>query len=130
MELVIAQEDPRLEEVRALLERHFALGDEFEIPPQDRFALDVDGLLDPSVTFVTARLDGQLVGIGALKELDPSHGELKSMHTAEAARRQGVASALVDYLLSVATGRNYERVSLETGNTDHFVGARAMYAKA
>ena len=130
MDLVIAQEDPRLDDVVALLDRHFALGDEFAIPVEDRFALGVDGLLDPSVTFVTARLDGRLVGIGAIKELDPSHGELKSMHTAEAVRRQGVASALVDHLLSVAVDRNYQRVSLETGNTDDFEGARAMYAKA
>jgi len=116
--------------VRALLDRHYALGDAFEIPPEDRFALDMDGLLDSTVTFLTARVDGVLVGIGAIKELDSSHGELKSMHTAEAARRQGVASALVDHLLEVAARRGYRRVSLETGNTDHFEGARSMYAKA
>lgn len=130
MQLVITQEDPRGEDVRALLDRHYALGDEFEIPPQDRFALDIDGLLDPSVAFFTARIDGVLVGMGALKELDASHGEVKSMHTAEAFRRQGVARALVDHLLSVAASRNYRRVSLETGNTDDFAGARSMYAKA
>jgi len=130
VELVIAQEDPRLEDVRALLDRHYALGDEFDIPPQDRFALDIDGLLDSTVTFCTARLDGVLVGIGALKELDGSHGEVKSMHTAQAARRQGVASALVRHLLAIASARNYQRVSLETGNTDDFAGARSMYAKA
>src|SRR3954452_7933761 len=98
MALIIGQEDPRLEDVRALLDRHYALGDEFEIPPQDRFALDIDGLLDPTVTFCTARIDGVLVGIGALKALDESHGEVKSMHTAQTARRKGVASALVAHL--------------------------------
>jgi len=69
------------------------------------------------------------VGIGALKRLDASHAEVKSMHTSEAARGQGVGRAMVDHLLAVAAERNYQRVSLETGTMDAFAPARSLYTK-
>ena len=129
MALVIAEEDPRGDDVRALLARHIALAYEFT-PPEDVFALDIDGLVDPAITFFTARLNGSLVGMGAIKELDPAHGELKSMHTVASSRRQGIGEALVGHLLGVAAGRKYRRVSIETGNTEDYLPARSMYAKA
>jgi len=125
--LVIAVEDPRTDDVRALLATHLAFAREVT-PPEGVFALDIDGLLDPSVTFFSARRDGELVGVGALKELDASHAELKSMHTVAAVRRQGVGRALVQHLLAVAADRDYKRVSLETGTEDAFVPARAFYS--
>src|SRR5215472_9782515 len=81
---LIAVDDPRKADVRALLERHleFSLG---TTPPEHSFALDVDGLLDPAITFYSFRADGDLLGIGAIKQLDLEHGEIKSMHTARAA---------------------------------------------
>lgn len=91
-------------------------------------ALGVEGLVDPAVTFFSARLDGVLVGVGALKELDEAHAELKSLHTVEGARGQGVGRALVEHLLSVAAARNYRRVSLETGTMEAFAPARSLYA--
>jgi putative acetyltransferase len=93
-------------------------------------ALGVDALLDPAVTFFSARRAGMLVGVGALKELDDSHVELKSMHTAEHARRRGVGRALVNHLVGVARERGYRRVSLETGTTDAFAPALALYSSA
>ena len=126
---VIAVDDPRAEDVRALLEAHLAFAREVT-PPEDVHALDIEGLLDPAVTFFSARVDGELVGIGALKQLDDSHAELKSMHTVEAARCRGVGRAMVDHLLSVATERRCRRVSLETGTMDVFAPARGLYAKA
>jgi len=128
MGLVIAADDPRAGDIRDLLERHLAFSREVT-PAEGVHALDVDGLLDPAVTFISARLDGELVGVGALKQLDESHAELKSMHTLKAARRRGVGRAIVDHLLSVAAERNYQRVSLETGVMDAFAPARALYAK-
>jgi putative acetyltransferase len=92
-------------------------------------ALDVEGLLEPAVTFFSARQDGVLLGVGAIKRLDESHAELKSMHTTEAARHQGVASCLVAHLLAFAAASNYGRVSLETGTMDAFAPARSLYAK-
>ncbi|TMB74999.1 MAG: GNAT family N-acetyltransferase [Chloroflexi bacterium] len=128
MEVVIAVDDPRVDDVRALLEAHLAFS-RAVTPPGHVHALEIDGLLDPAVTFFSARRDGALVGIGALKRLDDSHAEVKSMHTIEAARGQGVGRAMVDHLLMVAAARNYQRVSLETGTMDAFAPARSLYTK-
>jgi putative acetyltransferase len=123
---VIAVDDPRTADVYALLERHLAFA-RATTPPEDVHALDLDGLLDPAVTFFSARRDGELLAIGALKQLDETHGELKSMHTAAAARRTGIGRAMVDHLVDLARQRGYRRVSLETGTTDAFWPARALY---
>jgi len=125
----ISVDDPRSEDVRRLLERHLAFTSA-QSPPEDCHALDVDGLLDPAVTFFSYRSDGVLLGVGALKRLDAGHAELKSMHTAEAARRQGIGRAMVDHLLEVARRRGYRRVSLETGSMEAFEPSRSLYARA
>ena len=70
------------------------------------------------------------VGVTALKRLDQSHAELKSMHTRETERGRGAGRAMVEHLLTFARREGYRRVSLETGSTDEFVAARALYAKA
>lgn len=93
-------------------------------------ALDGDGLAGPDVEFFAYRDDGTLLGVGALKRLDRAHVELKSMHTAEAARGRGVGRAMLAYLLGVARDRGYRRVSLETGSMAEFGPARALYASA
>lgn len=125
----IAVDDPRAEDVRALLERHLAFT-HATTPPEDVHALDIDGLLDPAVTFFSLRNGGEVLGVGALKRLDDEHAEIKSMHTAVAARGRGVARALVDHLLAVARERGFRRVSLETGSGPDFLPARALYAGA
>jgi len=125
-DLLIDSDDPRRPEVRAILERHL----EFSFAttaPEHVFALDLDGLVAPGVHFVSARRGEAVLGIGALKSLDPSFGELKSMHTVAEARGQGVAAAIVVHLLGVARDRGIERVSLETGSQDAFAPARALY---
>ena len=125
----IAVEDPRRPDVRALLERHreFALA---QTPPEHSFALDVSGLLDPAVTLFSLRAHGSLLGIGAIKRLSPDHAEIKSMHTAEAARGRGIGRAMLAHLLSVARALAFGRVSLETGTTAAFAPARALYSSA
>jgi putative acetyltransferase len=122
-------DDPRADDVRALLARHLAFAHEHS-PPEDVHALDLSGLLDPTVTFYSARRGPELVGIGALKELDDGHGELKSMHTKAAERGRGVGGAMVGHLLAEARLRGYRRVSLETGAMDAFAAARSLYARA
>ncbi len=128
MDVLIAVDDPRRDDVRGLLEAHLAFS-RAVTPPGHVHALALEGLLDPAVTFFSARRDGVLVGIGALKRLDASHAEVKSMHTVEAARGQGVGRAMAEHLLVVAGARNYQRVSLETGTMDAFAPARSLYRK-
>ena len=123
---VIAVDDPRVADVYALLERHLAFAME-HTPPEDVHALDLDGLLDPAVSFFSARAEGELLAIGALKQLDDGHGELKSMHTASAARRRGIGRAMVEHLVNLGRQRGYRRISLETGTMDAFAPARSLY---
>jgi len=125
----IAETDPRRPDVRALLERHreFALA---QTPPEHSFALDVTELLDPAVSLFSIRADGSVLGIGAIKRLGPHHAEIKSMHTAEAARGRGIGRAMLAHLLGVARARGIRRVSLETGTTAAFAPARALYESA
>ena len=127
MDLLIAPDDPGAEDVRELLETHllFACG---LSPPDHVHALDVLGRLDPAVTFFSARRQTALLAVGALKELDATHGELKSMHTEQGAWGQGVGRAMLEHLLSVAVGRGYRQVSLETGTMEAFAPARSLYA--
>jgi putative acetyltransferase len=115
-------------EVVALLADHLAAMRDHS-PACSVHALDLDGLRDPSVTFWTAWLGDDLAGCGALKELDPGHGEVKSMRTAPAFLRQGVAAAVLGQILATARERGYERVSLETGSGPVFEAAHALYAR-
>jgi putative acetyltransferase len=127
---VVGSDDPAAADVQALLQRHLDFANEHS-PPEDVHALDVNGLLIPAITFVSVRDPrGTVLGVGALRELDPLHGELKSMHTAAEARSQGVARGILMHLLDLARSRGYERVSLETGTGEAFTPARALYASA
>jgi putative acetyltransferase len=125
----IAVDDPRADDVRALLTVHLTFA-RSQTPPEDAHAMDVDGLLDPAVTFFSYRAGGTLLAVGALKRLDPHHAEIKSMHTAEAARGHGLGRFMVEHLIGVARERGYERLSLETGSMASFAPARALYARA
>lgn len=125
----VEADDPASADVQALLERHLSFARD-ESPPEDVHALDVTGLLVEDVSFFSVRLDGELLGVGALKHLDTDHAELKSMHTSQAARRRGVARAMLEHLVGTARSRGYQRVSIETGSMDAFVPARALYSAA
>lgn len=129
VEIEIGIDDPRTEDVRSLLTTHLGFS-RTVTPTEYAFALDVEELLQPGVTFFSAREAGRLVGVAALKRLDETHAELKSMHTTEAKRRRGVGQALVQHILEFARRAGYRRVSLETGATDEFIGARALYKRA
>jgi putative acetyltransferase len=128
-ELDIAIADPRLDDVRQLVEHHLKFGRSHS-PPQDAHALEVDSLLDPAVTLFSIRRRGELVAIGALKRLDDQHAELKTMHTAEHVRGLGIGRAILDHLLAVARERGFKDVSLETGIHEAFAPARSLYASA
>jgi putative acetyltransferase len=124
---VISPDDPRASDVRALFAAHLDFA-HANSEPHDVHALDIEGLVDPAVPFFSFRVDGELIGVGALKRLDDVHAEVKSMHTAAAARGQGVGAAMLDHLVAVARRRGCRRVSLETGTANAFAPARALYA--
>lgn len=115
-------------EIAALLQEHL---DEMFLhsPPESVHALDLDRLRRPEITFWTAWEEGELLGCGALKALDATHGEIKSMRTAARHQRKGVAAALMRHILSTARERGYSRLSLETGSPDAFLPARLMYER-
>ncbi|MQW77402.1 GNAT family N-acetyltransferase [Nocardioides sp. dk4132] len=126
---VLGPDDPRADDVRALLARHLAFGHQ-RSPPEDVHTLDVGGLLGPEITFRSARVDGTLVAVGALRDLGDGHLELKSMHTASEHRGQGHGRRMLLHLLALARERGATRVSLETGSMDAFAPARTLYAAA
>src|SRR5690242_3630482 len=99
-------------------------------PLESKHALDLDGLRRPEITFWSV-LDGDdaVVGCGAVKALDASHAELKSMRTAQARKRSGIASLLLEHILAEATRMGFARISLETGSADFFRPARSLYEK-
>ncbi len=124
----IREDDLRGTEIAALLHEHVT--NMHQISPRESVhALDLEALKAPEITFWSVWQGEELLGCGALKELDPKHGEIKSMRTASRHRRKGVAAAVVTYLLTEAARRGYQRLSLETGATEHFAPARALYAR-
>lgn len=96
-------------------------------PPESVHALDLEGLRTPEITFWTAWQGAVLVGCGALKELDRTHGEIKSMRTPSARRRQGAGRAILAHIIEVARSRGYQRLSLETGAMAAFLPAQSLY---
>jgi putative acetyltransferase len=113
-------------QVIALLNVHFA-GMLANSPRDSCHFLDLSGLRAPGVTFWSAWDGVDLLGCGALKELDPQHGEIKSMRTSAEHLRRGTGAALVSHILGVARGRGYKRLSLETGSGPAFEPAIALY---
>ncbi|WP_141013218.1 GNAT family N-acetyltransferase [Nocardioides sambongensis] len=125
----ISEDDPRRAEVLDLLSEHLA--DMYATSPAESVhALDADALAGPGMAFWTWRAeDGSVLGCVALKELDPQHGELKSMRTTAASRGRGVGTALLGHVLEVGRARGYRRISLETGSQDFFAPARSLYLR-
>ncbi len=115
-------------QIRALLKRHL---DEMSAasPPESVHALDLEGLRAPEITFWSIWEGDQLLGSGALKQLDAEHGEIKSMHVHSDARGKGVADKMLNHILDTARARCYTRLSLETGSMKEFAPARKLYEK-
>ena len=126
--LEIAEDDLSGTDVQALVALHLG-GMHAESPSCKVHALPLDKLRQPGVTFYTARIHDDLAAMGAIKHLDAAHGELKSMRAAPEWRGRGVGEAMLVHLLTVARARGYSRVSLETGRTEAFAPAVALYRK-
>jgi putative acetyltransferase len=98
-------------------------------PVESKYALDLDGLRRPEITFWSVLDADAVVGCGALKRLDADHAELKSMRTSPARKRSGIASMLLRHILAEASTMGFARLSLETGTDDFFQPARRLYEK-
>jgi putative acetyltransferase len=96
-------------------------------PPQSKHALDIEGLRSQDITFWTVYENDQLAGCAALKQLDATHGGIKSMRTAPGYRGKGIASGLLKHIITVSSGRGYHKISLETGSMAFFEPARKLY---
>lgn len=122
----IREDDLTGEEIAALLRLHLAEMHQWS-PPCSVHAMPIERLRASDVTFFSAWHGSRLAACGAIKQLDPAHGELKSMRAHPDYRGRGAGRAILLHLLEVARGRGYARVSLETGAPEQFLPARRLY---
>ncbi|MGY2746371.1 putative acetyltransferase [Arthrobacter sp. UYCu723] len=121
----IEQDDPGRSDVQELLSGHLA--DLYATSPADSVhALDHAALPGPAITFWTARQDSEVLGCGALKQLHPGQGEIKSMRTPAHARGRGIAKLLLEHILEEARRSGYERLFLETGSQEFLARPSAV----
>ena len=113
-------------EIRALLQEHMRNMLDLS-PPESVHAMDIAKLRQPDITFWTVWSGSDLFGCGALRELTPNHGEIKSMRTALARRRSGAGRAVLTHIIEEARRRSYDRLSLETGSMKAFEPAHRLY---
>ncbi|MBB3110164.1 putative acetyltransferase [Paenibacillus phyllosphaerae] len=114
--------------IQALIQEHMQ-GMHEDSPPESVHALDLEGLKKPEITFWSAWEGDELLGCGAIKELDKTHGEIKSMRTAKVHLRKGVARSILEHMIAVAKERGYTRLSLETGSPESFIPAVKLYER-
>ena len=126
--MFIVEDDLTGEAIAALLREHFQNMHAIT-PVGSAHVLDLDSLRAPDFTFWSAWEDDSLLGCGALKALDASSGEVKSMRTVEAHKRRGVASSILSHIISVARQKGYQHLYLETGSFPAFQAARTFYEK-
>ncbi|MEG3174936.1 GNAT family N-acetyltransferase [Sphingomonas sp. RB3P16] len=125
----IVHDDLTYPAVEALVTLHLRAAHD-NSPPGSVFALDLSGLRDPSVTLWTIWEGQALLGMGALKQLEAGHGEIKSMRTAPDQLRRGVAAAMLAHIVGTARAQGYRQLSLETGSNAPFAAAHALYERA
>jgi putative acetyltransferase len=118
-------DDPR---VVGLLRLHLESA-RAQTAPGSAHALDLTGLRSPEISFWAIWEEGALLGVGALKRLSAGHGEVKSMHTARAARGRGVGGAMLRHIIASAREGAMSRLSLETGSWEYFRPAIALYRR-
>lgn len=126
--MFIKDDDLAGPEIRALLETHFA-GMLASSPKGSCHFLDFDGLNAGDVTFWSIWDGEHLAGCGAVKELSPTHGEIKSMRTHADHLRKGAGAQMLEHIIGTAKSRGYQRLSLETGSGDAFDAAHGLYLR-
>jgi putative acetyltransferase len=126
VKIVITTEKSLTDELAQVLQAHWLFCTS-STPIEHVYALDPSRLFSPDITVFGARIDGELVGVGALRRLDAHHAELKSMHTLAKSRGSGVGKAMVAHIEQFAKEQGVKRISLETGATEPFKPARQLY---
>jgi len=126
VKIVITTEKTLTEELAHVLQAHWLFCTS-STPIEHVYALDASKLFSPDITVFGARIDGELVGVGAMRKLDQLHAELKSMHTLAKSRGSGVGKAMVAHIEDFARSSGIERMSLETGKNEAFRPARELY---
>ena len=126
MEPVITTEKSLTDELAQILQAHWLFCTS-STPIEHVYALDASKLFSPDITVFGARINGELVGVGAIRKLDAHHAELKSMHTLAKSRGSGVGRAMVAHIEQFAKEQGVKRISLETGATEPFKPARQLY---
>lgn len=118
------------DDVRELLAQHFAEM-RADTPHDACHVMTADSLASPDINFLSLRDPaGTLVAVGAVRTLDPTHGEIKSMRAADAMRGKGAGRAMLDALITRARARGMTRLSMETGNSPLFAAANRLYESA
>jgi putative acetyltransferase len=124
----IREDDLTGQKIADFLQEHLEEMNEIT-PPESVHALDLEALRSPDVTFWSAWEGDELLGCGALKKLDSRSGEVKSMRTAKAHRGKGIASKILEHIITEAERRGYDCLNLETGALPEFAPARALYRR-
>ena len=118
-------DDPK---VNDLLNKHF-----IELrsvsPAGSTHVLDIAGLNDQTIKFWSLWENKDLVGCGALKFLDKSHGEFKSIRVADKFRKKGVGERIIGHLIEEAKKLQITKLSIETGSGEFFSPARKLFTK-
>ena len=126
MEIVISIEESLTDELAQVLQAHWLFCTS-STPIEHVYALDASKLFAPDITIFGAHIDGELVGVGAIRRLDEHHAELKSMHTLAKSRGLGIGKAMVVQIEEFAKSNGVDRMSLETGTNEAFRPARELY---
>jgi len=126
VQIVITTEKSLTDELAQVLQAHWLFCTS-STPIEHVYALDPSKLFASDITVFGARIDGELVGVGAMRKLDADHAELKSMHTLAKSRGLGIGKAIVMHIEDFAISQGIKRLSLETGTNEAFRPARKLY---
>ena len=129
MTLVIAEEHPLTPDLSLLFDRHTA-DIHAETPPESIYMMDKGALAAPGIRLFVLREGGVPLAMGAIKRIDTTNAEIKSMHVLTEARGRGLSRLMLDQLVTAARSDGFTRLSLETGIQSTFIAARALYARA
>lgn len=124
----IAVASPNHPQIQSLLKTHLAAM-HTHTPPEFAFALDGNELASPEIKLFAAWDGEQLMGMGALKALSDTDGEVKSMRTHPDFLRRGVGTALMEKIISAARDAGLAALFLETGTSEHYDAATALYER-